>query len=210
MAWLEFRESTEGCEEAQKAGREMTLSILDFPPKQWEYGTRSPGLQGSSTPKMPSLWSISKQGALSVTPPDSTTAQKTPQPSAPPTHTHAMSLLPHSISRHHQVSLDTFLAKPRVDILPTVLTAWTVCQVHYVIFLSDSEPLKNVSDSLLPLLTHASFSPASCISLYTSFFLLQIFSGLFCTHVLSGNQSEFTSAILGCAVQTGDWKKVHV
>lgn len=133
MAWLEFRESTEGCEEAQKAGREMTLSILDFPPKQWEYGTRSPGLQGSSTPKMPSLWSISKQGALSVmpsppnivtvTPPDSTTAQKTPQPSAPPTHTHAMSLLPHSISRHHQVSLDTSLAKPRVDILPTVLTA---------------------------------------------------------------------------------------
>lgn len=34
MAWLEFRESTEGCEQAQKAGREMTLSILDFSPKQ--------------------------------------------------------------------------------------------------------------------------------------------------------------------------------
>lgn len=34
MAWLDFRESTEACEEAQKAGREMTLSILDFSPKQ--------------------------------------------------------------------------------------------------------------------------------------------------------------------------------
>lgn len=34
MAWLEFRESREGCEEAQKAAREMILSVLDFPPKQ--------------------------------------------------------------------------------------------------------------------------------------------------------------------------------
>lgn len=71
----------------------------------------------------------------------------------------------------------------------TVLTLQTFCQVSYVIFLSDSRPLWRTFLWLTSPSSQISFFFSCCFTLSSySFFLIQIFSGLFYIILLFGHQ----------------------
>lgn len=106
--------------------------------------------------------------------------QNTPHP-----HPHCVTLTSPQLLGPSWLPWISLLSTSRIDVLTAVLTSQTFCQVDYVIFLADSHPLWRTffSDSLLPLHKYPSSSPATFNFSSYSFFLIHIFSCLFCIHI---------------------------
>lgn len=118
----------------------------------------------------------SSHGFFTETVPDS------PHPKTPHPHPHHVTLTSSQLLGPSWLLWISLLSRSRIDVLTTVLTLQTSCQVDYVIFLSDSHPLWRTFLWLtLPLHKY----PSSSLAIFLlTLFLLQIFSGLFCIHIV--------------------------